>query len=243
MTEQDNLLNKGANVISAVIAGTSGLFWDTSNANNKNSLLTDERMIALGDALQGVLKGSKVEIPKIVVVGTQSSGKSSVLNSLIGMDILPTGKQMVTRTPLHLEIVHSYQNTTESFAEFGEYENGSWNATYHQSITFQKPTDEEKNLISDYVEQETCRKAGNQKDVSNCVIHLRIVSPYVTNLSFIDLPGLTAVACTDQGQPIARSCVFFRSDSRHHLIHIAMRSASGSALYVLYGRFINIPIE
>ena len=37
---------------------------EISNANNKKYLVTDERMIALGDALQGVLKGSKVEIPK-----------------------------------------------------------------------------------------------------------------------------------------------------------------------------------
>lgn len=41
-----------------------------------------------------------IERPQLVVVGTQSSGKSSVLNSLIQSDILPTGQNMVTRTPL-----------------------------------------------------------------------------------------------------------------------------------------------
>ena len=193
---EETLIHKGANAISAL----SGLFFDSGSVN-KSSLVCDERMIALGDTLQGLLKGSKIEIPKIVVVGTQSSGKSSVLNSLIGMDILPTGKQMVTRTPLHLEVVHSHQVNTESYAEFGLYENGLWVPEFTQKISFPVPTDIEKNSISEYIENDTCKKAGKKKDISSVTINLRIVSPFVSNLSFIDLPGLTAVACTDQGQP------------------------------------------
>ena len=196
---ENSILNKGVNALTS-LTSLSGLFWENQN-DNKGSLVSDERMIALGDALQGVLKESKIEIPKIVAVGTQSSGKSSVLNSLIGMDILPTGKQMVTRTPLHLEIVHSTNKENKSYAEFGEYSNGSWDVSNTFQITFPKPTEHERNLISEYIEKETCNKAGSQRDVSSNIINLRIVSPYVSNLSFIDLPGLTAVACTDQGQP------------------------------------------
>ena len=33
----------------------------------------------------------------MVVIGTQSSGKSSVLNRILRMDLLPVGRQMVTQ--------------------------------------------------------------------------------------------------------------------------------------------------
>lgn len=36
----------------------------------------------------------------------QSSGKSSVLESLVGKDILPRGTGIVTRRPLILQLVH-----------------------------------------------------------------------------------------------------------------------------------------
>ena len=42
-----------------------------------------------------------------VVIGGQSSGKSSLLNSIMSADILPLGEQMVTRTPLHLQLVNN----------------------------------------------------------------------------------------------------------------------------------------
>uniref|UniRef100_A0A674PCY7 Dynamin-1-like protein n=1 Tax=Takifugu rubripes TaxID=31033 RepID=A0A674PCY7_TAKRU len=47
-----------------------------------------------------------IQLPQIVVVGTQSSGKSSVLESLVGRDILPRGTGIVTRRPLILQLVH-----------------------------------------------------------------------------------------------------------------------------------------
>ena len=195
---ENSMLNKGVSAISQL----STLFvWDRNNEDNLASLASDERMIALGDALQGVLKDSSVKIPRIITLGTQSSGKSSVLNSLIGMDILPTGKQMVTRTPLHLEVVHSHNKDGESYAEFGDYVDGLWEASFKQILSFPKPSAEERTHVSEFIENETRRKAGDQRDISEIPINLRIVSPHVTNLSLVDLPGLTAVACTDQGQP------------------------------------------
>ncbi len=197
MTE-NSIINKSVHAISQI----SNLFiWDKGNDDNLASLAADENMIALGDALQGVLKDSTIKIPKIITLGTQSSGKSSVLNSLIGMDILPTGKQMVTRTPLHLEVVHSHQRESKSYAEFGEYRDGLWEVSFSQELTFPKPTAVERSNVSEYIETETRQKAGDQRDISETPINLRIISQFVTNLSLVDLPGLTAVACTDQGQP------------------------------------------
>lgn len=175
----------------------SNIFYD--NNSNDESLLNNEKLIRIGDILQGIEKNN-TEVPTLVVVGTQSSGKTSVLNSLIGIDVLPTGKEMVTRTPLKIEIVRNIQNTN-NFVEVGEYNNGIWNKQFRAPITYPNPTPAEKEEISDIIERETIRKAGHQKDVSDNMIFLKICCANTTNLSFIDLPGLTAVACTDRGQP------------------------------------------
>ena len=45
-----------------------------------------------------------VELPQIVVVGSQSTGKSSVLESIVGKDFLPRGTGIVTRCPLVLQL-------------------------------------------------------------------------------------------------------------------------------------------
>jgi len=41
-----------------------------------------------------------IQLPQIVVVGSQSSGKSSVLEAIVGKDFLPRGTGIVTRRPL-----------------------------------------------------------------------------------------------------------------------------------------------
>uniref|UniRef100_A0A8C5ECY5 Dynamin-1-like protein n=1 Tax=Gouania willdenowi TaxID=441366 RepID=A0A8C5ECY5_GOUWI len=48
-----------------------------------------------------------IHLPQIVVVGTQSSGKSSVLESLVGRDVLPRGNGIVTRRPLILQLIYT----------------------------------------------------------------------------------------------------------------------------------------
>ena len=45
---------------------------------------------------------NQIEMPQIVVVGSQSTGKSSVLESIVGKDFLPRGSGIVTRCPLVL---------------------------------------------------------------------------------------------------------------------------------------------
>jgi dynamin 1-like protein len=50
----------------------------------------------------------KLDLPQIVVVGSQSVGKSSVLECIVGKSFLPRGTGMVTRRPLILQL----KNTT-----------------------------------------------------------------------------------------------------------------------------------
>lgn len=63
-------------------------------------------MLGQIDDVRTLLKGAAIEqidLPALVVVGDQSSGKSSVLESISGVD-LPRGDGIVTRVPIILRL-------------------------------------------------------------------------------------------------------------------------------------------
>lgn len=59
------------------------------------------------------------QLPKIVVVGGQSSGKSSVLEAVVGRDFLPRGTGIVTRRPLELQLETAADPNAREYGEFG----------------------------------------------------------------------------------------------------------------------------
>ncbi|KAK4264052.1 hypothetical protein QN277_029393 [Acacia crassicarpa] len=121
-------------------------------------------------------------LPSVAVVGGQSSGKSSVLESVVGRDFLPRGSGIVTRRPLVLQL-----HKTEGGAEYAEF----LHAPRKRFTDFA--------AVRKEIADETDRVTGKTKQISNVPIHLSIYSPNVVNLTLIDLPGLTKVAV--EGQP------------------------------------------
>ena len=61
---------------------------------------------------------ASIRLPAIVAVGSQSSGKSSVLESIVGRDFLPRGSGIVTRRPV-LMYLHNIQSTPVAQGEWG----------------------------------------------------------------------------------------------------------------------------
>ena len=65
----------------------------------------------LRHAFEGVnVDASLLDLPRLVVVGSQSSGKSSVLEHIVGQDFLPRGSGIVTRCPLILQLRNTETN-------------------------------------------------------------------------------------------------------------------------------------
>ncbi|KAK9749520.1 hypothetical protein RND81_02G131500 [Saponaria officinalis] len=124
-------------------------------------------------------------LPSIAVVGGQSSGKSSVLESIVGKDFLPRGSGIVTRRPLVLQL-HRVEEKVE-WAEF-------------MHLPRKKFTDFA--AVRKEIADETDRETGRSKAISSVPIHLSIYSPYVVNLTLVDLPGLTKVAVDGQPESI-----------------------------------------
>ncbi|KAL3501995.1 hypothetical protein ACH5RR_036444 [Cinchona calisaya] len=126
-------------------------------------------------------------LPSVAVVGGQSSGKSSVLESVVGRDFLPRGSGIVTRRPLVLQL-HKIEGQSE-YAEF-------LHAPKKKFTDFASVRKE--------IADETDRITGKTKQISNVPIHLSIYSPNVVNLTLIDLPGLTKVAVEGQSESIVQ---------------------------------------
>ena len=142
-------------------------------------------------------------------MGSQSSGKSSVLENIVGRDFLPRGSGIVTRRPLILQLINipseradkpendevHIPHTAASVAGQGEW------AEFHH-LGGRKFTDFRD--VKQEIENETARIAGSNKGINRQPISLKIYSPHVLSLTLVDLPGLTKVPIGDQPPDIER---------------------------------------
>ncbi|CAM9678280.1 unnamed protein product [Scytosiphon promiscuus] len=244
-----------------------------------------EDLIPIVNKLQDVFSAigqTPIDLPQIVVIGSQSAGKSSVLENVVGRDFLPRGTGIVTRRPLVLQLyntagsaggkrggsagsagpagggavassssapptpprgdsgytVTGRQDTTSGglvggrVAAFGGSSNGSVlpgaaprtpgrtgrggpgaGGGVTPPSSPKPPTPEREwgeflhlpgqkffNFaeIREEIVRETDRLTGSNKGISAKSINLRIYSPFVLNLTMVDLPGITKVATGDQ---------------------------------------------
>ncbi|XP_039014769.1 dynamin-related protein 3A-like [Hibiscus syriacus] len=133
---------------------------------------------------------STIELPQVAVVGSQSSGKSSVLESLVGRDFLPRGSDICTRRPLVLQLLQTKLKPDGSEEEYGEFLHLPGKRFYDFSE------------IRREIQAETDREAGGNKGVSDKQIRLKIFSPNVLDITLVDLPGITKVPVGDQPSDI-----------------------------------------
>ncbi|KAI5454515.1 vacuolar protein sorting-associated protein 1 [Naganishia albida] len=172
----------------------------------------DQQLINLINKLQDVFSSigvnNNIDLPQIAVIGSQSSGKSSVLENIVGRDFLPRGTGIVTRRPLILQLIHrvgtSKPNGTDKDKpeEKGSNTNNAdeWGEFLH--LPGQKFFDFSK--IREEIVRDTEKMTGKNAGISPNPINLRIFSPNVLTLTLVDLPGLTKVPVGDQPRDIER---------------------------------------
>ncbi|KAI4899701.1 hypothetical protein NFI96_001078 [Prochilodus magdalenae] len=158
---------------------TESRFHGTAKQHCRTSAIanTMEALIPVINKLQDVFNtvgADIIQLPQIAVVGTQSSGKSSVLESLVGRDLLPRGTGIVTRRPLILQLVHVDPEDRRKTSDENGVEGEEWGKFLHTK----------------------------NKGISDEPIHLKIFSPHVVNLTLVDLPGITKVPVGDQPKDI-----------------------------------------
>jgi len=161
-----------------------------------------ENLIPVINKLQDVFNtvgADAIQLPQIVVVGSQSSGKSSVIESLVGRSILPRGTGIVTRRPLILQLIYTPKDDrVHRSAEKGTIDLDEWAEFLHTKEKIFTDPDE----IRREIEKETDRMAGSNKGICPEPISLKFYSVSVLSLTLVDLPGLTKVAVGDQPEDI-----------------------------------------
>ncbi|CAF2147097.1 unnamed protein product [Rotaria magnacalcarata] len=125
-----------------------------------------------------------ITLPNVVVVGDQSSGKSTLLEALSLVE-LPKGSGIVTRCPLVLRLRKS-----------------NVRRLYRLNDNNKTLLDEENTNILKYIEEETRKLAGNEKNVVKDLIELQVDDPNVRDLTVVDLPGIARNPIADQPKDI-----------------------------------------
>ncbi|KAI6922459.1 dynamin-1-like protein-like protein [Hortaea werneckii] len=207
--------------------------------------VNDPGLITLVNKLQDVFTTvgvqNPIDLPQIAVVGSQSSGKSSVLENIVGRDFLPRGTGIVTRRPLILQLINRapLPKTQANGVQDGDGESGP---TKVEGTTDDKSNVEEWgeflhipgqkfydfNKIRDEIVRETESKTGKNQGISPAPINLRIYSPNVLTLTMVDLPGLTKVPVGDQPRDIERQIreMVLKQISKPNAIILAVTSAN-----------------
>ncbi|KAH9552361.1 hypothetical protein CY35_09G062800 [Sphagnum magellanicum] len=165
-------------------------------ASSVSSPFLGQSVIPLVNKLQDIFSqlgsASTIDLPQVAVVGSQSSGKSSVLEALVGRDFLPRGQDICTRRPLVLQLVQAVQKADESseLIEWGEF------------LHLPGRRFSDFSAIRKEIQLETDRELGSNKGISEKQLRLKIFSPHVLNMTMVDLPGITKVPVGDQPSDI-----------------------------------------
>ncbi|KAI9471944.1 MAG: P-loop containing nucleoside triphosphate hydrolase protein [Benjaminiella poitrasii] len=155
------------------------------SAEDEQLMMLTKKLIEIRSILMSIDHNETLKLPSIVVIGSQSSGKSSVLEAIVGHEFLPKGMNMVTRRPIELTLIHT-PNQTEEYGEFPQLGLGK----IHDFKKIQK-TLIDMNLAVSEVE---C--------VSDKPIELRVYSPNVPDLTLIDLPGYIQISNKNQPETL-----------------------------------------
>ncbi|XAO22369.1 hypothetical protein I312_101138 [Cryptococcus bacillisporus CA1280] len=201
----------------------------------------DQQLISLVNKLQDVFASigvsNNIDLPQITVIGSQSSGKSSVLENIVGRDFLPRGTGIVTRRPLVLQLINrpaaSKVNGTETKekpeealekVQLNENNPDEWGEFLH--LPGQKFHDFSQ--IREEIVRDTEKMTGKNAGISPNPINLRIFSPNVLTLTLVDLPGLTKVPVGDQPRDIEKQIrdMLMRFISKPNAIILAVTAAN-----------------
>ncbi|PLW44508.1 hypothetical protein PCASD_11463 [Puccinia coronata f. sp. avenae] len=152
----------------------------------------------LQDSFSSVGVQNPINLPQIAVIGSQSSGKLSVLKNFVGRDFLPRGTGIVTRRPLVLQLINCPATAKPPWANTNQTtpaDPDNPTPLKQGKDTTQNPDEWGKflhkpgekfhnfNKIREEIVRETETKTGKNGGISPLPINLRIFPPHVLTLT------------------------------------------------------------
>lgn len=114
-------------------------------------------------------------LPKVIVIGTESSGKSSLLENILKCSIFPRNSIICTKQPIHL-VLKTAKNEQEIY----------YKIIYKNKIDI---IDKKENLIKKITD---IMNIITVDEISDEEIHIEICDLNLPNFEFYDLPGIRA---------------------------------------------------
>ncbi|KAF9482870.1 hypothetical protein BDN70DRAFT_874459 [Pholiota conissans] len=229
-------------------SSTHPAFWDLETPGSDAQTISSSDyarkcrdLMALNKDLKELGAETIFDLPRIVVIGGQSSGKSSLVEALSGINV-PRDSGTCTRCPM---VCTMSSNTTSWYCSIA-IECGDNHGVPNETPTPFGPTIiDNKDAMEIWIRRaqaavlsphrspdyfltmsdaELRDNARNDTDIcpfSKNAVHVDVHDPYATDLSFVDLPGLIQNAEPDLIQTI-RSLVEYYITGSNTLIVIAM---------------------
>lgn len=166
-------------------------------------MYTDDALIAIADKVNLLCiqhqELTNMSASRVVVIGTQSAGKSSVVNRLIGIDALPTGRDIVTRTPIYIKLINDKALQPKLVLYLSNGDTKEHECEIILSDNSQQKLEQFRNKLMEL----TTIVAGNNKNISETPICLNIYWEKIkTNFSFVDLPGRVLISTSNQSETL-----------------------------------------
>lgn len=153
---------------------------DLSLLSRIERIVTDRGMVEFRGTIASILDRAEDRSFEIAVFGRVSSGKSSLLNAILGMDILPVGVTPVTAVPTR--IVHGESPLlTVSFTDA-------------PTKTF------EIERLGEFATEQ--KNPGNTRHVTRITVTVP-ASRLANGVSFVDTPGLGSLATSGAAETLA----------------------------------------
>lgn len=144
------------------------------------SMITEHGLVEFRSALSMILDRLEDNSFEIAIFGRVSSGKSSLLNSILETDVLPVGVTPITAVPTRLL--------------YGE------SPAVHVWFANRTPERFEISQLPEFVAEQL--NPGNEKHVTRIVVQLR--SPRLQDgVAFVDTPGLGSLATRGAAETLA----------------------------------------
>ena len=153
------------------------------------------------DPLTGLLKETLNgwQTPRVVVFGDESSGKSSLLERLAMIPILPRGEDICTRLPIELKLRHVKKEDAK-LPVLIVRDSATGKVEVHRTVDLENGQVDVRTEMEKIVQRE---HQGLTSISTTRTIEIHIQSPTVPSIDLVDLPGLrlSAGAEDDEDTP------------------------------------------